>query len=114
MFGRDDFIFLTDNVNCRMVQSANILSLEAAGNYTQIHLTDATIIFRCEFHKCERNLDPSRFFRTTRGCIVNLGHVKEVKIFDRKRYMFVMSDGKEVILSTQNSLRFKREKSLAS
>jgi len=112
-FSRDDFIFLTDNVNCRLVRSSNILSLKADGNYTQIHLTDATIILiHCAFHKCERQLDPSMFFRTSRDCIINLTHVKEVRIFDHKRYMFIMSNDKEVILSCQNSLRFKREKSL--
>jgi DNA-binding LytR/AlgR family response regulator len=95
-----------------MVQSSNILSLRANANYTEIHLTDATIIIRCAFHKCERQLDPSIFFRTSRGSIVNLTHVKDVRIFDRKRYVFIMSDSKEVILSTQNSLRLKREKSL--
>jgi len=98
-----------------MVRMTDILSLEADGNYTQIHLTDANIILiRCAFHKCERNLDPSTFFRTGRDCIVNLSHVKEMRIFDHKRYMFIMSDGREVILSRQNSLRFKREKSLVS
>jgi two-component system, LytTR family, response regulator len=115
MFTRDDFIFLNDSAKCRMVQSSNILSLEADSNYTQIHLTDATIILiRCAFHKCQRNLDPSMFFRTSRGCIVNLSYVKEVKIFDDKRYMFIMSNGKEVILSRQSSLRLRREKSLVS
>lgn len=109
----DDFIFLSDNVKCWIIRSSNILSLEPDGNYTQIHLTDATIVLiRCAFHKCERNLDPSTFFRTGRDCIVNLAHVKEVKIFDTKRYKFTMSNGKEVILSRQGSLRLKREKSL--
>jgi two-component system, LytTR family, response regulator len=115
MFTRDDFIFLSNNVKCWMVQSSNILSLEADGNYTQIHLTDTTsILIRCAFHKCQRQLDPSTFFRTGRDCIVNLSYVKQVKIFDDKRYMFIMSNGKEVIVSRQNSLRLKREKSLVS
>lgn len=115
MFTRDDFIFLHDNAKCRMVQSSNILSLNADANYTQIHLTDATIILvRCAFHKCQRNLDPSTFFRTGRDCIVNLSYVKQVKIFDDKRYMFIMSNGKEVIVSRQNSLRLRREKSIVS
>jgi DNA-binding LytR/AlgR family response regulator len=115
MFSRDDFIFLSDNAKCRMIQSSNILSLEADGNYTEIHLTDATILLiRCAFHKCQRQLDPSTFFRTGRDCIVNLAHVKEVRIFDQKRYLFIMSDDREVILSRQNSLRLKREKSLVS
>ena len=96
-----------------MVRGADILSFEADGNYTEIHLTDATaILIRCAFYKCERQLDPSTFFRTGRDCIVNLSHVKQVRIFDIKRYVFIMSDGREVILSRQSSLRLKREKSL--
>jgi|SRR5258705_12656621 len=114
MFTRDDFIFLYDNAKCWMIRTTDILSLEADGNYTQVHLTTTatTILLRYAFHKCERNLDPSTFFRTGRDCIVNLTHVKEVRIFDQKRYMFIMSGGREVILSRQNSLRLKREKSL--
>jgi two-component system LytT family response regulator len=113
MFSRDDFIFLSNSAKCWMVQSSNILSLNADGNYTKIHLTNATnILIRCAFHKCEHQLDPSMFFRTGRDCIVNLTHVKKVQIFDNKRYMFIMSDDKEVILSRQSSLRLRREKSL--
>lgn len=113
MFSRDDFIFLHDNAKCWMVRITDILSLEADGNYTQIHLTDATtILIRSAFHKCEHQLDPSMFFRTGRDCVVNLTHVKEVRIFDQKRYVFIMSDDREVILSRQNSLRLRREKSL--
>jgi hypothetical protein len=38
--------------------------------------------------------------------------VKRVEMADAKRLMFVMANGKEVILSRERSIRFRRERGL--
>lgn len=113
MFGRDDFVFLnTNDVNCQVVRSSDILSIEADGNYAQVHLANAVIMIHRGLKKCESQLDSSIFFRTGRSCIVNLAHVRKVRKADSKRYMFVMADGRDIILSRVQSILFRRQKSL--
>lgn len=114
VFGRHDFVFLSDCAKCRIVPSLDIVTIEADGNFSKVDLANggSAIMIRRPLHKCESKLDPSIFFRTGRSCIVNLNHVKEVQIFDRKRYVFIMTNGKDIILSGQRSICLRRQKSL--
>jgi hypothetical protein len=38
VFRDDDFVFLSDNVNCWVVRASDISVLEACGNYTRVYL----------------------------------------------------------------------------
>lgn len=112
VFGHDDFIFLSDNVKCWVVRASDISTLEACGNYTRVNLSDATALIRRPLRECECRLDPSTFFRTRRDCIVNLSRVKQMRMLDAKRFLFVLLDGKEVAMSRKQSLLFRRQKAL--
>jgi DNA-binding LytR/AlgR family response regulator len=112
VFGCDDFIFLSDNVKCWVVRASDISTLEACGNYTRVNLSDATALIRRPLRECECRLDPSIFFRTRRDCIVNLSQVKQMRMLDAKRFLFVLLDGKEVALSRKQSLLFRKQKAL--
>ena len=112
MFGCDDFIFLSDNVKCWVVRASEISTLEACGNYTRVNLSDATALIRRPLRECETRLDPSTFFRTRRDCVVNLSRVKQMRMLDAKRFLFVLLDGKEVAMSRKQSLLFRKQKAL--
>lgn len=111
-FSRDDFVLLIDRAKSWLVPSSNIVTLEANGNDTIVNLADSKISVRRLLGKCEIKLDPLIFFRTGRSCIVNLNYVKKTTMADAKRFMFVMQNGKEIILSRKQSLYLKRAKSL--
>ena len=112
VFGCDDFVFLSDNVKCWVVRTSEISTLEACGNYTRVNLSDATALIRRPLRECETRLDPSTFFRTRRDCVVNLGRVKQMRMLDAKRFLFVLLDGREVAMSRKQSLLFRRQKAL--
>ena len=112
IFGYDDFIFLSDNVKCWVVRTSDISTLEACGNYTRVNLSDATALIRRPLRECEGRLDPTTFFRTRRDCIVNLSRVKQMRMLDAKRFLFVLLDGKEVPMSRKQSLLFRKQKAL--
>jgi DNA-binding LytR/AlgR family response regulator len=112
VFGSDDFIFLSDNVKCWVVRASEISTLEACGNYTRVNLSDATALIRRPLREVECRLDPSTFFRTRRDCIVNLSRVKQMRMLDAKRFLFVLLDGKEVAMSRKQSLLFRKQKAL--
>jgi DNA-binding LytR/AlgR family response regulator len=112
VFASDDFIFLSDTARCWVVRASDIWTLEACGNYTRVTLSDATALIRRPLRECEGKLDPSTFFRTRRDCIVNLSRVKQMRMLDAKRFLFVLLDGKEVAMSRKQSLLFRKQKSL--
>ena len=112
VFGHDDFIFLSDNVNCWVVRVSDISVLEACGNYTRVYFNDATALIRRPLRECECKLDPFTFFRTRRDCVVNLSRVKQMRMLDAKRFLFVLLDGKEVPMSRKQSLIFRKTKAL--
>jgi DNA-binding LytR/AlgR family response regulator len=112
IFGYDDFIFLSDNVKCWVVRTSDISTLEACGNYTRVNLSDATALIRRPLRECECRLDPATFFRTRRDCIVNLSRVKQMRMLDAKRFLFVLLDGREVPMSRKQSLLFRKQKAL--
>jgi DNA-binding LytR/AlgR family response regulator len=111
-FGSQDFVFLSDNVRCWVVRASDILTLEACGNYTRVTLSGATALIRRPLRECEGRLDPASFFRTRRDCIVNLSRVKQMRMLDSKRFLFVLLDGKEVPMSRKQSLLFRKQKAL--
>jgi DNA-binding LytR/AlgR family response regulator len=112
IFGSQDFVFLSDNVRCWVVRASDISTLEACGNYTRVTLSGATALIRRPLRECEGRLDPASFFRTRRDCIVNLSRVKQMRMLDSKRFLFVLLDGKEVAMSRKQSLLFRKQKAL--
>ena len=111
-FASEDFIFLSDNVRCWVVRASDISTLEACGNYTRVTLNGATELIRRPLRECEGRLDPATFFRTRRDCIVNLSRVRQMRMLDSKRFLFVLLDGKEVPMSRKQSLIFRKQKAL--
>jgi DNA-binding LytR/AlgR family response regulator len=112
IFQDTDFVFVSDNVNCWVVRAADISVLEACGNYTRVYFNDSSALIRRPLRECECRLDPSTFFRTRRDCVVNLSRVKQMRMLDAKRFLFVLLDGKEVPMSRKQSLIFRKSKAL--
>ena len=112
IFQDNDFVFVCDNVNCWVVRAADISVLEACGNYTRVYFNDSSALIRRPLRECECRLDPSTFFRTRRDCVVNLSRVKQMRMLDAKRFLFVLLDGKEVPMSRKQSLIFRKTKAL--
>ena len=77
IFYRDDFVLVTNNLKCWVVRIDDISLLEAWRN---IHscIFPTFFIVRRSLGDLERKLESSIFFRASRGCIVNLNHVKEL------------------------------------
>ena len=111
--GAGDFIYVTDNVRCWLVRAGEISALEVkGGNYIRVTMKGATALIRGSLGRFETRLDPQIFFRTGRGCIVNLMCVREVIRHDKKRFLFVMVDGSEVLVSSPRSLYLRKHMAL--
>jgi two-component system LytT family response regulator len=108
----DDFIFLSDNSKCWLIRTADIWFLEACGDHTRVHLPDGAVLVRRPLRACERRLDSSTFFRATRDCVINLTHVKQTRLLDSSRVLFLLPNGKEVIVSGRQNLLFRKMRAL--
>ena len=96
-------------MECSMVGTEDISLLEAHRKFTLVHLPDGKFLVRRSLKECERRLDSSTFFRaSSRGCIVNLSHVKQSRFLEDGSLIFILRDGKEVVLSRRQSVLFRK------
>ena len=95
-------------MECSVVGTEDISLLEAHRKFTLVHLPDGKFLVRRSLKECERRLENSTFFRASRGCIVNLGHVKQSRFLEDGSLIFILRDGKEVVLSRRQSILFRK------
>jgi two-component system LytT family response regulator len=112
MFHRDDFVLLTDDIKSWIVRIEDIALLEAWQNSTLVHFPDGKLLIRRSLADCERRLDSSMFFRASRDCIVNLSQVKQSRLSKDIGLIFLLKDGKEVVLSRRQSVLFRTTRGL--
>jgi two-component system, LytTR family, response regulator len=112
IFHRDDFVLLTGDTESWIVRIEDISLLEAHGNFTLVHFPHGKLLIRRSLKDCERRLDSSIFFRASRDCIVNLSQVKQPRLSNDRGLIFLLKDGKEVVLSRRQSVLFRRTRGL--
>lgn len=108
----NDFALIADKTKCWMIRASDVSTLEACGNYTRVHLSDATPLIRRPLREWERRLDPSTFFRASPDCIVNLEFVRKTRVLAPFQLVFVLQDGREIVASRERSLFFRRSREL--
>ena len=91
-----------------MVGTEDISLLEAHRKFTLVHIPDGKFLVRRSLKDCEHRLDSSTFFRASRGCIVNLGHVTQSRFLEDGSLIFTLRDGKEIVLSPRRSVLFAK------
>ena len=57
-------------------------------------------------------LDRATFFRATRDYVINLTHVKQTRLLDASRVLFVLPTGQEVIVSGPQNALFRKMRAL--
>jgi DNA-binding LytR/AlgR family response regulator len=104
---RDDFVLLTDNIKSWIVRIEDISLLEAHRNFTLVHFPHGKLLIRRSLKDCERRLDSSIFLRANRDCIVNLSQVKQPRLSNDGGVIFLLKDGKEIMLSRRQTVLFR-------
>ncbi len=73
--------------------------IEAAGNYLELHSGKESHLIREPIGDFEQRLNPERFIRIHRSCIVNVEHIKELQPGFGGEYLVVMNDGQQLTAS---------------
>ncbi len=92
-----------------LVQTAEILWLEALEDYVRIHTEKTTYLMSQGLGEMARQLDPERFLRIHRSAIVNLDWVKEIHPWSSGRYLLVLKNGKEIETSKSGAKAIKEK-----
>ena len=81
------------------VQTKDVEWIDAAENYSELHVRGDAHLVRSTLQSLETRLDPQRFRRIHRSAIVNLDHVRELRPFSHNDFIVVMKNGAEVRMS---------------
>lgn len=77
--GSTDYIFIKTGYEQEKVNFADILYLEAAGNYVSFVLKDKALLSRMTFAELEAILPKNRFIRTHRSFIISVSQVQRIE-----------------------------------
>ncbi len=82
-----------------VVPVAEIDLIEASSYYAQLHVGARRYLVRQSMNSLEQRLDPKMFARIHRSTIVNLDRVAELRPHDRRSYVVVLKDGRQLMMS---------------
>jgi two-component system LytT family response regulator len=90
------------------VNVAEILYVQAAENYVQLHLKHARHLLHVPITTLEASLDAEMFLRIHRSIIVNVQQVQELQTGAHGEYIVVLKDGSKLQASRSYHERIKR------
>ena len=102
----DDHVLLTGGIGCWIVRVGDLATLEARRDETLIRFASNEVLIRRSLEYCERRLDPSVFFRASRGCIVNIAQLRQPRLKDGC-LIFRLQDGREIAFSRRQTVAFR-------
>jgi len=79
-----------------VVKTADIDSIESAGNYVSVNVGKESHILRDSLNALEKQLDPEQFLRVSRSAIVNLDRVKELQPMFKGEHIIVLQNGRRL------------------
>jgi two-component system, LytTR family, response regulator len=82
-----------------VVRSEEIHWIEAADNYVRLHTARGVPMLRETLKSLERRLDPERFVRVHRSCLVDALRVREMRALPSGDYELVLDGGATVPMS---------------
>lgn len=105
-------IFIKEGEKCWLVKVADIMLLEASGNYTRVYFDDQKPMIYKSLHQIELRLNPKHFFRANRQQMIQLNYIKEVQPMFKGNLKVILQNDQEVSLSRRQSGVFKKRLSL--
>jgi DNA-binding LytR/AlgR family response regulator len=108
-----NIVFLSDGAKYWLGPVSDIVYVETEGNYSRFLISNGQrLMIRGSLVRWENGLPSSIFFRARRDCIINLTQVTEMSAHNAKQFVFTMTGGNEVIMSSMQTIKFRRTRSL--
>jgi two-component system LytT family response regulator len=90
------------------VQLDEVMWIEAAGNYVELHLAQRCVLHRVPIGTLERHLDPASFVRVHRSALVRLDQVAALRTGADGASMLTLRCGGHVPVSERHLARVRR------
>lgn len=87
---------LRDGAKRYWLETNDILWVEAAGNYVELHLADRSLLRRQTLAALERELDGRDFVRIHRSRLVNARHVSAAQTNESGDFTVTLTDGRQI------------------
>jgi DNA-binding LytR/AlgR family response regulator len=84
------------------VALAEVLRIEAQGNYAELHLAERRLLFRASMNRLEQHLDPAVFLRVHRGTIVRREQALSLLTLPGGSHELRLRDGSRVAVSERH------------
>lgn len=104
--------FIKDGDNCYFVKLADVICFEAMGNYTRVHLADATPATYRSISAVAQRLPAESFFRANRSWIINTNYIKEITPSVAGGFDVKLQCNKQVEISRRQASAFRQHWSL--
>lgn len=95
----EDRIAVSVGNRTTLIPVAAIDWIEARSYYARLHVGTRHFLVRQSMNALEARLDPRQFARIHRSTIVNLDRVAELRPFDRRSYVVMLRDGRQLMMS---------------
>ena len=108
----DGKVFIQDGERCWLVELDQIMLFESEGNYTRVHFDGQRPLLLRSLVQLEARLDPARFMRVSRSCIVNMSFVSGIKPSQAGGLTLMLPEGLQVPMSRRRSVQFRQSAQL--
>jgi two-component system LytT family response regulator len=108
----DDYlqrIVVKDKSNVHIIPTKEILYLEAAGDYVEIHTISGKFLKQQALSYFEQRLNPKDFFRVHRSWIVAAGEIAKLEPYSKDNFVLIMKNGKEINVSKTGMKLLRKE-----
>jgi len=102
-----DKLTVKDGSDIQFIKVANILWIDAAGDYMCVHAEGKTHIMRITMKQLEAMLDPAIFLRIHRSTIVNSDGITAAQTLNNGEYMLTLECGSQLKVSRSYRNRVK-------
>lgn len=100
--------FVRNEGRIHPVRLADVILIEAVGNYVKLHTATRSYLLRCTLGAMELRLDPRQFIRVHRSTIVNVDMIRDITIKAHGDYTVVLAGNRTVPLSRRYRDRLDR------
>ena len=90
------------------IQLPDVLWIEAAGNYMQLHMAQRQVLHRVALSQLEKHLDPVHFLRVHRSAIVRCDQLSKLEVLGDGVYQLVLANQDKVPVSERYVAEVRR------
>jgi len=100
-------LLVKDGPNVHVIPVGQVDWIEAQDDYVGIHAEGKTHLKPQPLAEVAAGLDPARFVRVHRSCVLNIERLARLELYAKDSYLAVLKDGRQIPVSRSGHARLK-------